>query len=88
MSELGRVLLQQLDDEDLALLAERLAIRLDGHAGGWLGAKYAASYAGCTVEALRGAVKRGELECEQSCYGGKLWFTRTALDRWRRRDVG
>jgi len=84
MSELGRALVQQLDDEDLALLAKRLAIRGDGDAGGWLGAKDAAAYAGCSVPALRHAMKSGQLTYEQAVPGGKVWFTRDALDGWRR----
>ncbi len=85
MTELGRALLAQLDGNDLDcladLLADRVADRVD--AGGWLDARAAATYAGCTVPALRYAMSRHEVEFEQSCRGGKVWFRRAALDQWR-----
>lgn len=88
MSELGRALIDQLDDRDLDQLAEcladRLGHRLDG-AGGWLDARAAAEYAGCTVPALRYAMSRGEVEFEQAVAGGKVYLRRSAIDRWRQR---
>ncbi len=88
MSDLGRVLLPQLDDEDLELLAERMSERLGGHRDGWLDAKAAAEYAGCSVASLRYAMQRSQVDYEQAVPGGKVWFTKPALDRWRRRAVG
>jgi hypothetical protein len=83
MSELGRALLDQLDDRDLDLLAGRLADRLSARGGGWLDTKAAAAYAGCSVPALRYAMSKGEVEFEQSCAGGKVYFRPAALDQWR-----
>ena len=79
MSDLARALLDQLD---LAELAERLRPFLSTD-DGWLGVKDAAAYAGCSVPALRHAMSRGEVEFEQACHGGKVYFRRSALDRWR-----
>lgn len=86
MTELARVLLAELGPEELAELAERLApyLRTDD---GWLGTREAAEYAGCSVHALRHAMSRGEVEFEQHVAGGKAWFRRSALDRWRSTGV-
>jgi hypothetical protein len=78
-------LLEQLDREDLERLAERLRPFLRADGDGWLDAKAAAAHAGCTVEALRHARRVGALEFEQHERGGKVWFRRAALDRWRAR---
>ena len=79
---LARALLEELGPEDLAELAERLRpfLAVDD---GWLDVKAAAAYAGCTVPALRYAMRKGEVEFEQQVAGGKVWFRRAALDRWR-----
>jgi Helix-turn-helix domain len=50
---------------------------------GWLGMTDAAAYAGCTVPALRYAMASGDIEYEQRVAGGKVYFRRSALDRWR-----
>jgi hypothetical protein len=88
MTDLGRALLAQLDDHDLDRLAELLADRLRGPGDGWLDARAAAAYAGCTVPALRYAMARGEVAFEQAGPGAKVWFRRSALDRWRARETG
>lgn len=81
MTSLARALLDELGPEDLAELAKRLSPLLGGD--GWLGTKEAADYAGCTVHALRHAMTTGEVEFEQRVAGGKAWFRKSALDRWR-----
>jgi hypothetical protein len=83
VSHLARALLEDLGPDDLAELAERLRPYLDGGQDGWLGTREAAAYAGCTVPALRYALNRGEVEFEQRVPGGKTYFRRSALDRWR-----
>ena len=83
MSGLARALLEELGPDDLAELAERLKPYLDGGRDGWLGTREAAAYAGCTVPALRYAARQGEVEFEQRVRGGKTYFRRSALDRWR-----
>jgi excisionase family DNA binding protein len=82
MTDLARALLDQLGDDDLRALAERLRPYLTTE-DRWLSTTEAATYAGCSVHALRHAVARGEIECRQSCPGGKVWIRRSALDRWR-----
>jgi excisionase family DNA binding protein len=82
VSAVVRALLDELGPDDLAALAERLRPYLVAE-DGWLGTKEAAAYAGCSVHSLRHAVARGEVEFEQACPGGKTWFRRSALDRWR-----
>jgi hypothetical protein len=82
MSSLARALLEELGPEDLAALAEALKPYLTVD-DGWLGVKDAAIYAGCTVPALRHALRQGAVEFEQHVAGGKVYFRRSALDRWR-----
>jgi len=85
VSELGRALIEQFDRDDLELLEGRLrALSADDADGGWLDTKKAAAYAGCTVPALHHAKANGDVEYEQpGGPGGKVWFQRSALDRWR-----
>ena len=80
---LARALLAELEAEHLATLAEALRPYLSAD-DGWLGVRDAAGYAGCTVPALRHAIKRGDLEAEQQVAGGKVYVRRSALDRWRK----
>jgi hypothetical protein len=84
VSDLARALLEEIEADDLAELAEKLRPFLTAD-DGWFGAKDAAEYAGCTVPALRYAMSRGEVEYEQQVAGGKVYFRRSALDRWRYR---
>jgi hypothetical protein len=77
-------------DDELDRLADRIAARLAGHLrpepdDGWLDTKAAASYSGCTVDALHKAMSRREVDFEQNGPGGKAWFRRSDLDRWRAR---
>ena len=85
MSSLARALLAELGPDDLAELAEALRPYLASD-DGWLGVKDAAAYAGCTVPALRHAIKRDEVEYEQQAgRGGKVYLRKSALNRWRKR---
>lgn len=86
MTDLARALLNELGPDDLERLAERLRplLAIDD---GWLGARDAAAYAGCTVPALRYAMRKGEVAFEQAVDGGKVYFRRSELDRWRGRSV-
>jgi hypothetical protein len=79
---LVRALLEELGPNDLAELAERLRPFLAAD-DGWLGTREAAAYAGCTVPALRYSMTRGDVDFEQHVPGGKVYFRRSALDRWR-----
>lgn len=84
MSAIVDALFREMSDADLAALAERLRPFLVSD-DGWLDAKAAAAYAGCTVPALRFAMAKGEVEFEQQVPGGKVYFRRSALDCWRQR---
>jgi hypothetical protein len=82
VNHLARALLEDLGPDDLAELADLLRPYLSGD-DGWLGTREAAAYAGCTVPALRYAVRQREVEYEQRVPGGKTYFRRADLDRWR-----
>lgn len=92
MSDLAAALLDALDDDDLDRLAERLAPRLagrvagdgaDGNADGWLDARAAAEYLGISRYALHRLSSDRRLPCSQERPGGRLYFKRSELDRWR-----
>jgi hypothetical protein len=84
VSDLARALLEELAGDPVALrrLAEELKPLMAAE-DGWLGVKDAAAYAGCSVHALRHAMAEGSVEFEQRVAGGKVYFRRSALDRWR-----
>ena len=81
MSALGR-LLEELDETDLARLAERLAPYLDPPepADQWLDSKAAAEHLGISLPTLRRMVASGKLVPVQGCRGGRLRFRRSMLD--------
>ena len=86
---LAQALLAELGPDDLAALATRLRPYLPEPApptdDGWLGTRDAASYAGASADALHKAAAAGAVEFEQpGGPGGKMWFRRAAIDRWRR----
>lgn len=88
MSELARALLGQLDADDLAVLAQRLAPFLPAPEASsddaWLTTRQAADYAGTTTHALHKAMRDGKVAFEQAAPGCKAWFRRGDLDAWRR----
>ena len=87
MSALARALLDELDDEALDALADRLAHRLRPAApapDGWLDAKRAAAFLGITANALHKLTAARVIPFEQEGPGCKLWFRRSELDGWRR----
>ena len=86
MTGLGRALLESLDDGDLAELAERLAPLLPRPAitdDRWLTSREAAQHLGLTLNALHKRTRRHEIPAVQESAGGRLYFRRTDLDRWR-----
>jgi excisionase family DNA binding protein len=86
MTGLGRALLDSLDEEDLAELAERLAPLLPRLAitdDRWLTSREAAEHLGLSLNALHKRTRRHEIPAVQESDGGKLYFRRTDLDRWR-----
>jgi len=79
-----------LNDDELRRLAEELAPLLvrampaqETAPVGWLDARAAAAYAGCTLNALHKAMAAREVEFRQEVKGGKAWFRAEWLDRWR-----
>ena len=76
--------LDRLADE----LAERVAVRVAAQVNasavtGWMDAKSAASYAGCTVNALHKAMAERAVRFSQDAPGGKAWFKAEWIDEWR-----
>ncbi len=85
---LARAVLEALDEEALDALAERLApriaSRLSASEDGWLDAKGAADYLGLpSVHALHRLSSERRIPCSQDRPGGRLYFRRQELDRWR-----
>jgi len=83
VSALGRALLQELGPDDLAELARLLEPFLQPPDDGWLSVKAAAAYAGCTIPALRHAMRTGVVRYSQGTDGGRVYLRRSELDRWR-----
>lgn len=76
-------------EQFLDALAERLAdpdvsrTRDDDAGDRWLDSKAAADHLGITREALYKRTRRGLIPATQESRGGKLFFRRSDLDRWR-----
>jgi ATP-dependent DNA ligase len=79
----------RFSDDDLRRLAEQLAPLIADRlptapAGeGWLDARAAAAYAGCTISSLHKAMAAREVRFSQAVEGGKAWFQRAWIDAWR-----
>jgi excisionase family DNA binding protein len=90
MNPVARALIQEIsqDPEALAELAGLLAPHLPSDDGAnedrWLSTKDAAAYLGLTPNALRKLTASRTVPFEQEVSGGKCWFLRSELDRWRR----
>jgi excisionase family DNA binding protein len=91
MSDLGRALIDSLDDDALEHLAERLGPRLAdlvaarlGREDRWLSTREAAEYLGLSPNALHKLTAGREVPFAQDVAGGKCWFLRSELDAWRR----
>jgi fructosamine-3-kinase len=78
---LSRDELHALAVELAPLIAARLHERESP--SGWMGARAAADYAGCTVAALHKATASRQIRFSQESAGGKLWFRREWIDAWR-----
>ena len=88
MTSLALTLDDQAIDRLADALADRIALRVaqrfgDRDAGGWLDTKGAATYAGCTVNALHKAMADRKVRFTQDAPGGKAWFKCVWLDEWR-----
>ena len=91
VSDLAAALLDALDADALDRLAEQLAPRLaerlavgEPAPDGWLDARAAAAHLGISRHALHRLSAERRLPCSQDRPGGRLYFKRSALDRWRR----
>lgn len=82
----------RFSDDDLRQLAEQIAGLIADRlpdapaADGWLDAKAAAAYAGCTTASLHKAMAAREVRFSQAVEGGKAWFQRVWIDAWRNGD--
>jgi len=87
MSALARALLDDLGPDDLADLARRLAPYLPAPAPApedrWLTTREAADYLALLYSTLKKKMAAGEVPCERE--GGRCYFRRADLDRWRGR---
>ena len=90
MTDLAAAFLDALDEDALDHLAERLAPRLAGRlAAGhtapdrWLPAREAAAHLGVSVHALHRLSADRRIPASQDRPGGRLYFRRSELDRWR-----
>jgi excisionase family DNA binding protein len=86
----ARAILEELTDDDLRDLAERLRplmtvseTRSGEDADRWLTAAEAAAYVGMSYGAFKKYADRREMRFEQRKPGGKRWFRRRDLDAWR-----
>ena len=87
MSSLGRHLIDDLGDDDLAELARRLTPHLAPPAqpeDAWLTTRQAAEHLGITVNALHKLTSAKAIVFEQDVPGGRCWFRRADLDAHRR----
>lgn len=85
MSTLARVLLDQLEPEDLAELARLLAPYLQAPASddGWMNAKHAAEHLGISIHALHRLTAERRIPFHQERPGARCYFRRSELDQWR-----
>ena len=86
MSALARALLDDLEPDDLAELARRLAPFLPAppvEAGGWLTTAQAAEHLGISVHALHRLTAARTVPFHQDGPGARCFFRRSDLDAWR-----
>jgi excisionase family DNA binding protein len=90
VTDLAAALLDTLDEDALDRLAERLAPRLAGRlaagtpqADGWLTSREAAAHLGVSLHALHRLSADRRIPASQDRPGGRLYFRRSELDRWR-----
>ncbi len=87
----GSVLIDPRTIESLAdTLAEKLAERLFrlGAEDAWLTSAEAAKYLAMPISTLRKLTAAGSIPFSQDVVGGRCYFKRSELDRWRREGSG
>jgi excisionase family DNA binding protein len=89
MSAFVRALLEDLDQQDLRELAERLAPYLPPPAAPtpdrWLSTREAAEHLGMSVNALHKLTAERSIPFTQDAPGARCYFKRSDLDAWRLR---
>ena len=91
MTDLAAALIASLDAEALDALADQLAPRLAGRLAAdapepdrWLDTRGAADHLALSVHALHRLSADRRIPASQDKPGGRLYFKRSELDRWRR----
>jgi excisionase family DNA binding protein len=91
VTDLARLLLDSLDGDALDALAVELAPRIRARLvaeakppeDAWMGSSDAARYLGMTRQALYKLTSARAIPFTQDTPGGRCWFRRSELDRWR-----
>jgi excisionase family DNA binding protein len=87
VTALGKALLDSLAPSDLAELAQTLqpylAPAITPAEDRWLTSKQAADYLAISVHALHRLTSERRIPFEQSGPGGRCYFRKSELDRWR-----
>jgi len=91
VTDLAAALIASLDAEALDALADQLAPRLAGRLAAdapepdrWLDTRGAADHLALSVHALHRLSADRRIPASQDKPGGRLYFKRSELDRWRR----
>jgi excisionase family DNA binding protein len=68
------------------VIAEKIAARLprQGDEDGWMASAEAAKYLAVPISTLRKLTAAGSIPFAQDVAGGRCYFKRSELDRWRR----
>jgi excisionase family DNA binding protein len=89
MTTLARALLDELEPDDLAALADALRPFLAPPARSepdrWMDTRHAAAYLGMSVPALHKLTSARAIRFQQNVPGGKCYFKRSDLDAYRDR---
>jgi excisionase family DNA binding protein len=85
VTRLARALLDELDPDDLAELAEKLLPYLPGSTtdSGWMNSRAAADYLGMPISTLHRLVAAKEIPYSQDGPRARCFFRRSDLNRWR-----
>lgn len=76
-------IIDELSERELAELAQRLEPYIAPPQDQWLDAKQASEHLAISIETLHRHTSNRAIPFHQDCPGGKLYFKRSELDRWR-----